>query len=86
MDMTFDIPAEIQAGVADIPGLDHRVAMFLRHEAQLEAVRRQRHRPEARDIVQRALLKANADREAGFEWDASFEALEKRHRDITSQL
>lgn len=36
MAMTFDIPAEIQAGVADIPGLDHRVAMFLRHEAQLE--------------------------------------------------
>lgn len=86
MGMTFDIPPEIQAGVAHIPGLDHRVAMFLRHEARLEALRRQRQSPEARDIVQRALQKADADREAGFEWDASFEELQRRHRDITSKL
>jgi len=86
MSMTFDIPPEIEAGVADIPGLDHRVAMFLRHEAQLEALRRQRQTPEARDIVRRALQKAEADREAGFEWDASFEELQRRHRDITSKL
>ena len=86
MTMTFDIPSEIQAGVADIPGLDHRVAMFLRLEAQLEAVRRQRQSLEAREIVQRALQNADADREAGFGWDASFEELQKRHQDITSKL
>lgn len=86
MTMTFDIPADVQAGVADIPGLDQRVAMFLRHEAQMEIVRRQRHSREARDIVQRALQKADADRAEGFEWDASFEDLQKRHQDINSKL
>lgn len=86
MTMTFDIPADVQAGVADIPGLDTRVAMFLRHEARLEALRRQRHSREARDIVHRALQKADADRAAGFEWDASFEELQKRHQDITTKL
>jgi hypothetical protein len=86
MTMTFDIPADVQAGVADIPGLDTRVAMYLRHEAQLEAVRRQRHSAEARGIVQRALQKADADRAAGFEWDASFAELQKLHQDITSKL
>ena len=40
--------ADVQAGVADIPGLDIRAALYLRHEAQLEAVRRQRHSAEAR--------------------------------------
>lgn len=86
MTMTFDIPSDMLAGVSGIPGLDQRVAMFLRHEAQLEIVRRQRHSQEARDIVQRALQKADADRAAGFEWDASFEGLQKRHLDITAKL
>lgn len=86
MTMTFEIPSDVQAGVSGIPGLDQRVAMFLRHEAQLEAVRRQRHSQEARDIVHRALQKADADRAAGFEWDASFEELQKRHLDITAKL
>jgi hypothetical protein len=86
MTMTFEIPSDVQAGVAGIPGLDTRVAMYLRHEAQLEALRRQRHSQEARDIVERALQKADADRAAGFDWDASFEELQKRHQGITSKL
>ena len=86
MTMTFDIPSDVQAGVADIPGLDQRVAMFLRHEAQLEAVRKQRHSAQARGIVQRALQQAEADQAAGFDWDASFEELQKRHQDITAKL
>lgn len=84
--MTFEIPSDVQAGVADIPDLDQRVAMFLRHEAQLETVRRQRHSREAREIVQRALQKADADRAAGFDWESSFEELQKCHLDITSKL
>lgn len=86
MNMTFDIPADVQAGVADIPGLDIRAALYLRHEAQLEAVRRQRHSAQARDIVQRAIQKADEDRATGFAWDASFDALQQRHQDITSRL
>jgi hypothetical protein len=71
--MTFDIPADVQAGVADIPGLDLRVTQYLRHEAQMEAVRRERHSARAREIVQRAVQQAEDDKRAGFDWDESFE-------------
>ena len=55
MSVTFDISADVQRRVEGIPGLDRRVTQFLRHEAELEAVRQKRHRPEARALVKRAL-------------------------------
>jgi hypothetical protein len=48
MSIPFDIPADVQAGVEGISDLNLRVAFYLRFEARLEAVRRQRHSPEAR--------------------------------------
>ena len=86
MTMTFEIPADVQNSVVGIPDLDVRVAMFLRHEAQLEALRRQRHSSEARAIAQRALTQAELDQAAGFDWDASFDTLQKQHQAITSKL
>lgn len=84
--MTFNIPSDVQNDVAGIPGLDVRVALYLRHEALLEAVRRKRHSAEARAIAERALLQAQQDQAAGFDWDASFETLKQQHRSITSKL
>jgi len=39
MTMTFDIPADVHARVASIPDLGARIELFLRHEAELEALR-----------------------------------------------
>ena len=39
MTMTFDIPADVHARGASIPDLGARIEMFLRHEAELEALR-----------------------------------------------
>ena len=86
MTMTFDIPSDVQADVAGIPDLSIRVAMFLRHEARLESLRRQRHSPEARAIAERALRQAERDQAAGFDWDASFETLKQQHQGITAKL
>jgi len=86
MTMSFDIPPDVQASVASIPGLDTRVALYLRHEAQLEAVRRLRLSPEGRSIAERALMQAERDRDAGFDWDASFEALRQKLQEITAGL
>lgn len=86
MIMTFDIPSEVQTQVAGIPDLDLRVALFLRHEAQLEAVRRERFRTEARFIAERALRGAEQDKVDGFDRDASFAELEKLHTEITERL
>lgn len=83
MTMTFEIPPDVQAGVAGIPDLNQRVAQYLRHEANMEALRRQRHSQQAREIVRRALDKVEADHAAGFDWDASFEDLQKVHQEIS---
>ncbi len=80
MSMTFDIPSDVQASVASIPDLDKRVALYLRHEAQPELVRLQRHRAEARTIAERAVQQAERDQMTGFEWDSSFEALQQSIR------
>ncbi|MEP6673178.1 MAG: hypothetical protein ABJF10_28775 [Chthoniobacter sp.] len=39
MSMTFEIPQDVQAGLDGISDLNLRVAMYFRHEAQLEVVR-----------------------------------------------
>ena len=84
--MTFDIPSDVQDSVASISGLDIRVALYLRHEAQLEALRRQRHSAEARAIAERAVRQAESDQLAGFDSDRSFQELRQKHQDITSKL
>ena len=86
MNMTFDIPHDVQTQVAGIPDLDQRVALFLRHEAQLEIVRRQRHSPEARAMAGRALSGAGQYIAAGLDREKAFEELQAIHRDITGRL
>jgi|688.fasta_scaffold928582_2 hypothetical protein len=86
MSITFDIPTDVQAGVAGISDLDLRVALYLRHGARLEAIRRQRHSPQAREIVAEAVRQAELDKAAGFDPDESFAQLRQAHQDITSRL
>ena len=84
--MTFNIPTEIQNEVAGIPDLDLRVALYLRHEAMLESLRRQRHSAEARAIAERAVREAQQDQASGFDWDASFATLKQQHQAIAAKL
>jgi hypothetical protein len=86
MQMTFDIPPDVESAVAGIADLNLRVALYLRHEARLEALRRQRHSAEAREIAAKAVRAAEVDKAAGFDWDESFAQLQKTHRDITQRL
>ena len=58
----------------------------LRHEAQLEAVRRERHSGLAREIVERALSGAEADKLKGFDRERAFDDMERAHREITERL
>ena len=86
MSMTFDIPADVQAGVAGIVDLDLRVTLFLRHEAELEILRRQRYSEQARELVAEAVRLAEADKAAGFDWDESFAQLRQAQRDLSARL
>ena len=86
MPITFDIPAEMQRRVEAIPGLNRRVVQFLRHEAALEVVRQRRHSLRAREVVERALACAEADKAGGFAAGESFDELLALHEKITAQL
>lgn len=86
MQMSFDIPPEVQAGVAGIPDLEVRVALYLRHEAQLEVLRRHRYSAEARAIAERAVRQAGCDQQEGFDWAASFQNLKQQHESIIAKL
>ena len=86
MQMTLDIPEDIRSKVTGIPGLDQRVALFLKHEAELEAIRKRRHSEKAREIVERALGKTEEDKSRGFDREESFEEFLALHRQITARL
>jgi len=86
MSITFDIPPDVQAGLEGISDLNLRVALYLRLEAQLEAVRRQRHSTQARDIVAAAVSKVEADRGAGTDPDEAFDEFRRLHQSITERL
>jgi len=68
------------------PGLDLRVALYLQHEAKLEALRRQRHSAAARAIAEHAVIQAQRDQKAGYDWDSSFDTLQQQHQAIISRL
>lgn len=82
MSMTFDIPSEVQAGVAGISDLDMRVALYLRHEARLEVIRRDRHSPQARELAAEAVRQAEVDKADGFDWDDPFAQLRRIQRNL----
>jgi len=84
--ITFDIPEDVKAGVEGISDLSLRVALYLRHEAQLEAVRRQRHSAQAREIAAEAVRQAEIDKAAGIDRDESFAQLRPAHQNITARL
>lgn len=86
MTMTFDIPADVHARVASIPDLGARIEMFLRHEAELEAIRREKFGTEARMIAARAVDNSRQIRAQEIDWDESFENLRRQHQTITNQL
>ena len=86
MSVTFDIPADVQRSVEGIPGLERRVTQFLRHEAELEAVRQGRHSARARELVERALTGVEADKAACPDRQQSFDELLALHQKFTAQL
>lgn len=86
MSMTFDIPSDVQAEVAGMADLDRRVTDFLRHEAQMESIRRQWHSAPAREIAAEAMRQAEADKAAEFNWGESFAQFRQAQQDLSARL
>ena len=86
MSITLDLPKDVESQVSGIPDLDLRLQMFLRHEAQLEQLRRARFGDEARGIAERALRAAATDQTEGYPWDESFAKLRQAQDAIAAKL
>ena len=86
MTMSFDIPSDVYARIASIPDLGARVEMFLRHEAELEALRGARYGTEARRIAARAFQNAHDVQLRADDVQHSFEALRTQHQSVTGRL
>jgi hypothetical protein len=84
--MTFDIPPDVYARISSIPDLGTRVEMFLRHEAELEILRKTRFGTEAREIAARAFQNAHSVQLKAEDVRASFETLRTQHQSVTEQL
>ena len=84
--MTFEIPADVHARVASIPDLGARIEMFLRHEAELEALRTSRFGAKARMIAAKAVANSRQIKTQDADWDGSFEDLRRQHHTISGQL
>lgn len=84
--MTFEIPDDVHARVASIPDLGARIEMFLRHEAELEALRTTRFGAEARMIAAKAVANSRQIKTQDVDWDGSFENLRRQHQTISGQL
>lgn len=84
--MTFEIPADVHARVASIPDLGARIEIFLRHEAELEALRTSRFGAEARMIAAKAVANSRQIKTQDVDWDGSFENLRRQHQTISGQL
>jgi len=86
MSITFDISTDLQARPEGISDLNLRVALYLHDEAQLEAVRRQRHSIQAREIAATAVRKAKLEKGTGFDADKSFAELRRVQQSIAERL
>jgi hypothetical protein len=86
MAVTFEIPADVHARVASIPDLGARIEMFLRHEAEVEALRTSRFGAEARMIAAKAVANSRQIKTQDGDWDGSFVNLRRQHQTISGQL
>ena len=62
---SIELPADLSAKAALVPGLPERLLRFIRMEVAMDERRRRRHSPEALALLQRARLRADAQPKSG---------------------
>lgn len=79
------IPDDLLEQANQIPGLEERVARFIKLEVAQFEMRQKRFRPETLALVARAQANANEKRVAGFDVDAEKQALLRRLTEMTTE-
>ncbi len=60
-----ELPPDLAAKAAEVPGLDVRLLMFIRQEVALHERRQSRYSVQAREIVRQAEEQAAAEKDSG---------------------
>jgi hypothetical protein len=79
MTLRVELPPDIERAALDIPDLTERLAVFLRHQVDLEAWRSRRGSEKARALVDDAFAKADALKEGGLSDEEAFAKLAEVH-------
>ncbi len=81
-----DIPEELAAEAAQVPGINTRLRFFLRAEISQHRKRQRQHGSHAKEIVQRAKEEAEQLRAAGMTPEQAKAEFVQLHREIVDQI
>jgi hypothetical protein len=81
-----DVPDELAARAAAVPGLPDRLLGYLRFEVSQHERLQSPHRSQAKEIVRRALLKAEEMKANGFDRDEAMSRFQDTYREIMQQI
>ena len=86
MNLTIELPSDLESRVRAIPDLDRRVADFLRNQADLEEWRSRRYSQEAQAIVAAAVAEGAKLGAQGVSREQAFHELREAREEIGRQL
>ena len=86
MNITIELPPDLESRVRAIPDLDRRVVDFLRNQADLEDWRSRRDSPEAQAIVAEAMAEGARLGTQGVTREQAFRELRETREEIGRHL
>ena len=86
MNITIELPPDLESRVRVIPDLDRRVVDFLRNQADLEDWRSRRYSPEAQAIVAEAMAEGGRLGAQGMSREQAFRELRETREEIGRHL
>jgi len=81
-----DIPDDLAAEAAKVEGLPQRLLLFIRAEVTQDHKRKSRHSAEAREIVARAMERAEKMKAEGFDREEAMERFAANYESILEHI
>lgn len=81
-----ELPPDLAAKAAEVPGLDVRLLMFIRQEVALYERRQSRYSAEAREILKQAKADAAAEKDSGVPFEERRAEFLKLYESILNRI
>jgi hypothetical protein len=86
MNLSVELPPDVERAALGIPDLGHRLAVFVRHQIELEAWRSHHGSAKARALVNQAFADGEVMKAGGMTHEEAFDMFEKVHGRILESL